>query len=344
MLFMQTDIMAATDRRYGIVGLSPMLFKNLQLFGEGGDGGAGAAPGSPADGQAADPGVNVPAPEERKGRRGRAQRMPVEFGQPQEQPQPQPVPTTQQPAPEPAPVKRPYAEIRKEFKEEIDAEIQGHVKDRVKNLKTDQERSARMEALLLQMGSHQYENVSKDGKLDLDALEKAVSADDSYYQKAAEEHGWSAETERYVSGLEKIAAQKKADDEQKAKDAAMYEEYLQVKAQAEQAKKLFPNLDLNAEMGNPAFARLIRAHVPVETAYKVIHADEITAAMMQHTAQQQAMAISNTIQAGQARPSENGLGRTSPANITRITDPRQLTREQRKELRRRASRGEEIVW
>ena len=82
-----------------------------------------------------------------------------------------------------------------------------------------------------------------------------MSADDSYYQKAAEEHGWSAETERYVSGLEKIAAQKKADDEQKAKDAAMYEEYLQVKAQAEQAKKLFPNLDLNAEMGNPDFAR-----------------------------------------------------------------------------------------
>lgn len=344
MLFMQTDTMAATDRRYGIVGLSPMLFKNLQLFGEGGDGGAGAAPAGSADGQAADnPGVNVPAPEERKGRRGRAQRMPVEFGQPQEQPQPQPVPTPQQPAPEPAP-KRSYDEIKKEYKDEIGADIQNAVQNRFKNQKQNDERSARMEALLLQMGSHQYENVSKDGKLDLDALEKAVSADDSYYQKAAEEHGWSAETERYVSGLEKIAAQKKADDEQKAKDAAMYEEYLQVKAQAEQAKKLFPNFDLNAEMGNPDFARLIRAHVPVETAYKVIHADEITAAMMQHTAQQQAMAISNTIQAGQARPSENGLGRTSPANITRITDPRQLTREQRKELRRRASRGEKIVW
>lgn len=343
MLFMQTDTMAATDRRYGIVGLSPMLFKNLQLFGEGGDGGAGAAPGSPADGQAADPGVNVPAPEERKGRRGRSQRMPVEFGQPQEQPQPQPEPTPQQPAPEPA-LKRSYDEIKKEYKDEIGADIQNAVQNRFKNQKQNDERSARMEALLLQMGSHQYENVSKDGKLDLEALEKAVSADDSYYQKAADAHGWSAETERYVSGLEKIAAQKKADDEQKAKDAAMYEEYLQVKAQAEQAKKLFPSLDLNVEMSNPDFARLIRAHVPVETAYKVIHADEITAAMMQHTAQQQAMAISNTIQAGQARPSENGLGRTSPANITRITDPRQLTREQRKELRRRAARGEKIVW
>lgn len=340
---MQTDTMAATDRRYGIVGLSPMLFKNLQLFGEGGDGGAGAAPGSPADGQAADPGVNVPAPEERKGRRGRSQRMPVEFGQPQEQPQPQPEPTPQQPAPEPA-LKRSYDEIKKEYKDEIGADIQNAVQNRFKNQKQNDERSARMEALLLQMGSHQYENVSKDGKLDLEALEKAVSADDSYYQKAADAHGWSAETERYVSGLEKIAAQKKADDEQKAKDAAMYEEYLQVKAQAEQAKKLFPSLDLNVEMSNPDFARLIRAHVPVETAYKVIHADEITAAMMQHTAQQQAMAISNTIQAGQARPSENGLGRTSPANITRITDPRQLTREQRKELRRRAARGEKIVW
>ena len=43
------------------------------------------------------------------------------------------------------------------------------------------------------------------------------------------------------------------------------------------------------------------------------------------------------------RPQENGLGNASLATVSK-PDPKALTRAERKLLRRRAARGEEIVW
>lgn len=282
------------------MGLFKDLFRNLQIFGEGGDGGAGAAPGgAPAEGQVAEnTGVNVP-----------------DAGEQQQSAET-------------------YEEARKgRFKKEIDAEISKAVTGRVKNLKAAEAKAARMEAILQKMGPYLYEDVmGEDGVLDLDALEREANGDDRLIEERASKRGMSPDTLRYVEGLEAEKAERDS-----------YDNYMRISAQAEKARELYPNLDLNTEMENPEFARLIRSNVPVDTAYFVVHKDELTAAMMQTAAQKNAEAMSNSIQAGQNRPRENGLGRQAAANTQRMFDPRTMTREERKQLRYRVEvLGEKI--
>lgn len=281
------------------MGLFKDLFRHLQIFGEGGDGGAGAAPGgAPAEGQVAEnTGVNVP-----------------DAGEQQQ-------------------TAESWADVKKRYEKEYGEDVSKAIKGRVKNLKAAEAKAARMEAILQKMGPYMYEDVmGEDGVLDLDALEREANGDDRLIEERASKRGMSPDTLRYVEGLEAEKAERDS-----------YDNYMRLTAQAEKARELYPNLDLNTEMDNPEFARLIRNNVPVDTAYFVVHKDELTAAMMQTAAQKNAEAMSNSIQAGQNRPRENGLGRQAAANTQRMFDPRNLTREERKQLRYRVEvLGEKI--
>lgn len=281
------------------MGLFKDLFQHLQIFGEGGDGGAGAAPGgAPAEGQVAEnTGVNVP-----------------DAGEQQQSAES-------------------WADVKKRYEKEYGEDVSKAIKGRVKNLKAAEAKAARMEAILQKMGPYMYEDVmGEDGVLDLDALEREANGDDRLIEERASKRGMSPDTLRYVEGLEAEKAERDS-----------YDNYMRLTAQAEKARELYPNLDLNTEMDNPEFARLIRNNVPVDTAYFVVHKDELTAAMMQTAAQKNAEAMSNSIQAGQNRPRENGLGRQAAANTQRMFDPRNLTREERKQLRYRVEvLGEKI--
>lgn len=281
------------------MGLFKDLFRHLQIFGEGGDGGAGAAPGgAPAEGQVAEnTGVNVP-----------------DAGEQQQ-------------------TAESWADVKKRYEKEYGEDVSKAIKGRVKNLKAAEAKAARMEAILQKMGPYMYEDVmGEDGVLDLDALEREANGDDRLIEERASKRGMSPDTLRYVEGLEAEKAERDS-----------YDNYMRLTAQAEKARELYPNLDLNTEMDNPEFARLIRNNVPVDTAYFVVHKDELTAAMMQTAAQKNAEAMSNSIQAGQNRPRENGLGRQAAANTQRMFDPRNMTREERKQLRYRVEvLGEKI--
>jgi hypothetical protein len=281
------------------MGLFKDLFRHLQIFGEGGDGGAGAAPGgAPAEGQVAEnTGANVP-----------------DAGEQQQ-------------------TAESWADVKKRYEKEYGEDVSKAIKGRVKNLKAAEAKAARMEAILQKMGPYMYEDVmGEDGVLDLDALEREANGDDRLIEERASKRGMSPDTLRYVEGLEAEKAERDS-----------YDNYMRLTAQAEKARELYPNLDLNVEMDNPEFARLIRNNVPVDTAYFVVHKDELTAAMMQTAAQKNAEAMSNSIQAGQNRPRENGLGRQAAANTQRMFDPRNMTREERKQLRYRVEvLGEKI--
>ena len=89
-----------------------------------------------------------------------------------------------------------------------------------------------------------------------------------------------------------------------------------------------PEFDLNRELEDPGFAGLLRSGVDLRVAWEAVHHDEL------------ARSRENRI-ASEAQPLENAL--ESQAAILRA-DPRKLTRQERRQLRRRAARGEEIVW
>jgi hypothetical protein len=82
--------------------------------------------------------------------------------------------------------------------------------------------------------------------------------------------------------------------------------------------------------------------VDVETAYTVVHKDEIIPAAMQFAVKNAEEKLSKSVQAGTARPRENGMGAQGAAVVK--SDVSQLTKQQRDELVRRAMQGERITF
>ena len=311
------------------------IFKYLQLFAEG-EGSGGSSDGE----QAAETGVQVPdAGEQKRQNKRNHARLDVEFGKAPD------ADANAEQSPETAEVtannRKTYEEIKKEYEKEIGEDIKNAIKGRFKTVKNTETELKRTRALLSRFAERDYQiTAGEDGALDLDELEKAVHADDSFYEDMAAAMGTSTEFARQFDDQKRELDKRRAEDYHR-EELAKFE---QIVNQAQKAREIFPDLDLDVEMSNPDFARLVASNVPVETAYRVIHDAEITMGAMQYAARQAKIAMSESIQAGQNRPSENGLGRGAAANVQRITDPRLLSKEQRRELRSRVARGEKIVW
>ena len=105
------------------------------------------------------------------------------------------------------------------------------------------------------------------------------------------------------------------------------------------ARERFPSLDLRQELQSPAFCRLLKAGVDVESAYVALHRNEILPAAMHHAAMAAQQRLAGTIAAGAQRPRENGLGSGTAASVP---DVRHMTKSQREDIRRRAAQGEKI--
>ena len=116
---------------------------------------------------------------------------------------------------------------------------------------------------------------------------------------------------------------------EQAEQTNRYLAYRELKQKAEALRQTCPDFDLNRELEDPTFLRLIRNQVDPATAYEVVHRRELAKAAARRERAEQ-------------HPAENGLNRASAAVLR--ADPRALTAQERKQLRRRAARGEEIVW
>ena len=79
----------------------------------------------------------------------------------------------------------------------------------------------------------------------------------------------------------------------------------------------------------------------VQTAYEVVHKDEIIPAAMQVAAQQAAEKVTAAVRANAARPAENG-SKGSAASVGKI-DVANMTNEQMDDIRKRVLRGERIT-
>lgn len=115
-----------------------------------------------------------------------------------------------------------------------------------------------------------------------------------------------------------------------ARETERYLAYRELMARADAVRGRYPDFDLDRELEDPGFARLLNSGVDPMTAYEVVHHRELRSR-------------EERLAENAARPQENGLAVASVAAVTR-PDPKTLTRAERRALRRRAARGEEIVW
>lgn len=325
------------------------LFRNLLIHAEGGEG-AGAAPGAAPVGEAT--GVQTPDAGEKKARPSKAERRAALEAKLQAEQQTA-TPKAEQPK---QAEKTPWEEIKKQYKDEYGKDVQTAIQGRFKNqADNEQELSsakaelAKRDKLLAQLASAQYGiQPGADGSLDFAAIEEAAKR--SRAEEYAAEHGISEEYAAQRIQMEDELADKdrrlrefEAAEKARKEDQERYAQFQKHRAQAEAFREKIPNFDLVAEMENtPLFAHLLNCGVNVENAYYAAHHEELMAAGQQAAAMQAQRSLAANIQAGQSMPSEGGLGRSPAASPQRIA-VQNLTRAQRKELNRRALRGEEIV-
>lgn len=302
--------------------LQKFLKLNLQLFADGGGDGGG---GTSADGAN---GVSEGVPSLQKGEKNPLAN--VRYGK-----QEADVQTADAQVAEDDRTARFEELIKGEFKDLYDARMQDTIQKRLKNSKETVDKYNAL-APTLQMLSQKYGVDASD----IEALNKAIEEDDTYYEDEALEKGLTVEQLKSIRKMERENAQLREQmREQSMRDNAdrIYNEWMQ---QSEALKGVYPGFDLNAELQNQRFVELLKNNIDVRTAYEVIHKDEIIPAAMQFTARQVEQKMANRILSGTNRPIENGISSQSSAVVK--SDVSQLSKEDRAEIIRRVQRGEKI--
>lgn len=226
--------------------------------------------------------------------------------------------------------------IKGEYKDLYDSRVQDTIQKRLKSTKETVDKYNSL-APTLEMLSKKYGVDASD----IEALNKAIQEDDSYYEEEAMEKGISVEQLKEIRRMERENADlKRQMEEQTTKENAskLYASWMN---QAEQLKAVYPSFDLETEMKNPKFVDLLRVpSIDVRTAYEVLHKDEIIPAAMQFATQEAERKIANKVMANGARPMENGMNSQSAAVVK--SDVSQLSKADRQEIARRVARGEKI--
>ena len=236
-----------------------------------------------------------------------------------------------------APARMSWDEIMKD--PEYNKQMQAVVQSRLRSAKGAEETLGKMApALELLARKHGQDPAN----IDYDALAKAISDDNDYYEDKALEMGVSLETAKRIDQQERETARQQREEARTLEEQKFQNHIMKLEQQGEALKKVFPNFDLRTELRNPVFARMTSPNVgiSVEDAYYSIHRKEIQAAAMQVTAQKTAQKISNSIQAGSRRPNENGTSGQAPSVTT--FDYSRASREQREALKKRIRSGEKI--
>ena len=306
--------------------LIPML--NLQLFADGGAG-AGAGEGGTAEGQGVTEAAALP---QTKGEKNNPLSN-VKYGIQEEEAPVAGVQTETVAQPDR------NAEFEKlikgEYKDLYDAKMQDTIQKRLKGQKETVDKFNALTPTLDLLASKYGVDAG-----DIEALNKAISEDDSYYEQEALDKGMTVQQLKEIKKMERENADLKAQMEEAQRQENGKKLYAQWMQQAEDAKKVYPSFDIKAEMNNPKFVDLLRSNIDVRTAYEVLHKDDIIRGAMQFTAQTVESKLSKKIASNGARPTENGRSSQSAAVVK--SDVSQLSKEDRAEIIRRVQRGEKI--
>lgn len=236
--------------------------------------------------------------------------------------------------------------IKGRYKKEYDNAVQKAVNRRFRNQQNLQTRIDKIDPLVRLMAEKYGVTPEKDGSISIDALTQKITSDNSMYEQEAFQRGMSVDDLREMKRLEaennqlRMASQRSAEQQ----------EWEAIVSEGDELKGLYPEFDLDTEMANPQFGRLLatfkRSGFPdaLRTAYEAIHRDEVISGAMRHAVTTTEQKISNSIQSGMRRPIENGSGSGNATAKVGSVDPSKFTKAQLEEIKKRAERGERITF
>lgn len=227
--------------------------------------------------------------------------------------------------------------IKGDYKDQFTKKTQSIIDQRFKDYKTLQENNSNMSKVMSEVAKRYGVEMT-----DYDGLMKAIAQDTSYLEKEAMEMGISVEQLKHLRDVEAENAELRRITEEANNQKKIDEIYVKWMEDAERVKAIYPTFDFATEAQNKKFTDLLRVGIDVQTAYQVLHQDEIIGGAMQYTAQTIAQKQAQNIERRAQRPSENGT--SGQASVVTKNDVNKLTREDRREIARRARSGETISF
>ena len=224
------------------------------------------------------------------------------------------------------------------YEKEYNAALQKAVRGRLRGAEAQKQQMEKLLPIVSWIGQIYGMDTSDMSKVDLDALGEKLSQDNRWYEQEAAQAGLPVDAMRRIKNAEREnarlrqeSAQLRAEEEQRQRFAALQESFAEV-------QQRYPQADLSSELGNRAFMSLLTAGFDPMQAYEAAHYRDLQQAAMQYGMQRTVAQV----QANGMRPQEGALG--SPAGQATKIDPRNLTPQQREEIRKRVARGERITF
>lgn len=159
----------------------------------------------------------------------------------------------------------------------------------------------------------------------------AVDKDTRLYEDEAANAGMTVDEFVKVKSAERIIAQNKAAEQNRLLNEMTQRHVQNLIQQAEAFKAKVPTFDIQTEMENPQFKKLVDppelggVGLPVETAFHAFHHNEIMQATLANAVSRASVSAANAVQANLDRPQESGLNASRSA-VTKL-DPSKLKLE-----------------
>ena len=329
---------------------------DLQLFAEGGEGGAaetaGSAPaGGGAESSAAGTASFAAGDTLGNGQQVQNAQVAAELNrQMKRHPELKQVygqrPRQAQPAAEAQPgektIQEKWDELKKgEYKDMYGADVQKAIQDRFKN-QADLQKQLDALQPILEAGKKIY------GVEDTAALADAIRNDDRLRQAEedeAEAAGMTVESFRTLKKLEEDNQRYRQQEQQTIEEQMLRNHYQKLVQQAEEMQKVFPGFDLQEELKNPEFMRLTSPNVgvSVENAFYAIHGKSVAAESMKAGMERAQKQLGQTIKAQGMRPIEGAAhGQGQPAAQAPL-DFNRMTRPERERFRSQVKAGKVVI-
>ena len=174
--------------------------------------------------------------------------------------------------------------------------------------------------------------VNAESSTFLDDLSKAIDSDTKLYEDEAMASGMSVENFMKVKNAEQVMKQNELFQKNRQREEMTRAHVSNLINQAEAFKAQFPSFDLETEINNPQFKKLVDppelggSGLSVENAYHALHHKEIMQATLQNAVNQAVVNTSNSIQANRERPQESGAKSGRMSDVTK-TDPSKFSLE-----------------
>lgn len=222
-----------------------------------------------------------------------------------------------------------------QYKREYDKRVEGAVRRR---MRAADAKLAQMDPMFDVLAKKYGVGRGDDGKLDMQALMAAIMSDDGLLEEQAAEEGLTPEGMRKVMRAEQIERSMQA---QRAEQENM-RLFAAIQEEAEALKAVYPDFDLDAEIGDERFGSLLislqRAGVdaPLRTAYEVAHRQELLQRAVNYTAAKARQDVAASVQSNLSRPREMG---SSGAPAQSNFDPEKMTKKDYEAIKAKVSRG-----